>query len=247
MGLFSTIPAMAVAIALIGGLPLQSDEVIYRTPSGDLSVIDVDVAHSFDHVVSMIRAEIIADCAIEELYAAATEKKPNGADYVLDFKMLNDPKANHPIAKGAMRSYAAPLLPEEKKEISSVIETLGNSSLISIAKAKSSLERAGKEVEHVHPLQFLAYIFSTEKLKAAVHNMRSRSWVWGRFFKGLKTGLDEEASRQNVLPYIRDFSSRIGIDAKILFPLAEKKQWKDFVEALLSEVPRSGNSGRYDM
>lgn len=150
-------------------------------------------------------------------------------------------------AKAVVRNYNAPLLPEEQRGISHVIETLGSASLVALAKAKSSLERSGKQVEHVHTLRFLAYIFTTEKLKASFHNMRSRSWVWGKFFKGLKSGLQEEYDRNNLVPHLKDFSRCVGIDVKILSPLVEGSHWKEFVDALLAEIPRSENSARYDM
>jgi hypothetical protein len=151
------------------------------------------------------------------------------------------------FAKGLVRNYNATLQPHEKKEIGHIVETLGNSSLVSLAKAKSSLERSGKQVDHVHPLQFLSYIFTTEKLKASIHNMRNRSWVWGKFFKGLKSGLEDEYALGNLLPYVKDFSQRVGVDVRIIYPLVEGKHWKEFVDALLAGIPRSENSGRYDM
>lgn len=149
--------------------------------------------------------------------------------------------------KGMMRDYEAPIKPNEVKEISRIVETLGNASLVSLAKSQSALERSGKQVDHVHPLQFLMCIFTDEKLKASMHNIRNRSWVWGKFFKGLRSGLEEETNRGNLLPHIADFSRRVGIDPKIIYPLAEGRHWKEFIDALVAGIPRSGNSSRYDM
>jgi hypothetical protein len=150
-------------------------------------------------------------------------------------------------AKSAIRNYNAVLTPEEQKEISYVVETVGNSSLYSIAKAKSSVKRSGKLVEHVHPLQFLAYIFSHEKLKACFHNARGRSWVWGHFFKGLKNSFEEEAARNNILPHMKDFTQRVGVNMNTFYALAKNGRWKEFIDTLLEEIQGSGNSGRYDM
>ncbi|MBA3603979.1 MAG: hypothetical protein H0W50_10160 [Parachlamydiaceae bacterium] len=149
--------------------------------------------------------------------------------------------------KAAMRNYNVPLTTREKKEITYIIDTLGNSSLIAIARAKDSIEQAGNALEHVHPLLFLNHIFSSEKLKAAIHNMQGRSWVWSRFFKGIKGGLEEEANRNNLFPHLDDFCQRLKINPAIFFPLAEKGKWKEFVDALLKQIPRSETSGRYDM
>ncbi len=149
--------------------------------------------------------------------------------------------------KAAMRNYNTPLNTREKKEITYIVDILGNSSLIAIARAKSTIEEAGATVEHVHPLLFLSHIFSTEKLKAAVRNIQGRNWVWSRFFKGIKGGLEEEANRNNLFQYLDDFCNRLKINPSIFFPLAEKHQWKEFVDALIKQIPRSETSGRYDM
>ena len=159
----------------------------------------------------------------------------------------DEPVISYKAAAKPMRNYNIPLTSREKKEITYIIDTLGNSSLIAIARAKASIEQSGETVDHVHPLLFLHHIFSNEKLKAAVHNMQSRSWVWGRFFKGIKGGLDEELNRNNLFPHLDDFCKRLKINPAIFFPLAQKGQWKEFVEALIKQIPRSETSGRYDM
>lgn len=165
-----------------------------------------------------------------------------GATYLTTSREIGIyPKGNQ------IRNYNAVLTPEEQKDISYVIETVGNASLYSIAKAKSSIKRSGKQVEHVHPLKFLAYIFSNEKLKACLHNVRGRSWVWGQFFKGLKNSFEEEAARDNILPHIKDFTLRVGVDMNTFYPLVKNGRWKEFVDALITAIPGSQNSGRYDM
>lgn len=243
---FLVTKVLACSLAFFYGGSLAGEEIIFRTPSGDLSVLEIDSGRSFAEVMHQIKTEI----DIDALYAADYSKDSSQAsnEFLVDFMAVSHAETKHAAStKGGGRDYSASLQPHDKQQISYIVETLGNSSLVSIAKAKSSLERSGREVEHVHPLQFLNYVFSTEKLKAAVHNIRSRSWVWGKFFKGLRISLEEESNRQNLLPYLKDFCKCTGADLKKMYPLAEKKDWKQFVETLLSEIPRSGNSGRYDM
>src|SRR5262249_18389959 len=69
---------------------------------------------------------------------------------------------NTSYSKGMIRDYR-PLTPGEQKEITYIVDTLGNSSLIAIARARGAIEKSGSDVDHVHPLQFLAHIFSDEK------------------------------------------------------------------------------------
>lgn len=237
--------AISFGFLLFCSAAIFGDSIVYRTPTGELSIIEVDPDDSFKSVLHFIQTEMYA----QELYAShcPSEVSSHPRECLIDFMSESGIENQHIIAKASMRNYNAPLTANEKKEITHIIDTLGNSSLIAIARAKSSIEKSGKEVEHVHPLQFLLHIFSSERLKAAIHNMQNRSWVWGRFFKGIKGGLDEEANRNNLLSHLHDFSNRIQIDSKVLYSFAERRQWKEFVDVLLKQIPRSENSGRYDM
>src|ERR1051325_7044943 len=93
--------------------------------------------------------------------------------------------------KRKMRSYAKVLEEREKKEVEYVISTMGNASLLSIAKARAELKKSGAQIEQIHPLRFLEHIFKSEKLRVALENMSKRNWVWKEFFNGLKEGLEE--------------------------------------------------------
>ncbi|MBA3239030.1 MAG: hypothetical protein H0T62_11880 [Parachlamydiaceae bacterium] len=242
---FATISVLLFTAYVNCAPSIFCDDVVYRTPSGEIFVIDIEAESSFSEVISKINSDI-------EIQRSANWINPEETlvrnEYFLDF--MERPKAEGKKAispKGNMRNFSATLLESEKKKISQVVETLGNASLVTIAKEKSSLEKAGKAVDHVHPLKFLAFIFSTERLKAAIHNLNGRSWVWDKFFKGLKMGLEEEASHNNLLPHIKKFSSSLKIDSKALYLNAEQQRWKEFVNILFKEIPRSENSGRYDM
>ncbi len=224
---------------------VNGEPIVFRSPTGDLSIIDVREEDSFKNVVDLIKTEICT----QELYANCSleDTSYDHKECILDFMAAKRNEMDPVYSKGSMRNYNSPLTSEERKKIYYIVDTLGNSSLIAIAKAKFTIEISGKEVEHVHPLQFLLCIFSDEKLKAAVHNMQNRSWVWGRFSKGIKGGLEDEANRNNLLPYLENFSKVLRINSKIFLPLAEKHQWKEFIDALLKHVPRPDTSRRYDM
>lgn len=237
--------ATSFALLLSCSTSMFGESIVYRTHTGDISIIDVNLEDSFKSVLHLIETEMYA----QELYASCYpgEVTYNQRECLIDFMSEHDHASQYVSAKNTMRNYSSPLSANEKKEITYIVDTLGNSSLIAIATAKSSIEKSGKDVEHVHPLQFLLHIFSSEKLKAAIHNMQNRSWIWGRFFKGIKGGLEEEANRNNLLQHLQDFSNRVQINSKLLYPLAERHEWKEFVDVLLKQIPRSENSGRYDM
>lgn len=150
--------------------------------------------------------------------------------------------------KDVARDYNIPLTEANKRSIEYIIETLGNSSLISIAKQKSALHRAGSQITAIHPLRFLAFVFTEEKLKAAMHNMNGRAWVWKEFVDGLRGSMDEEAQRGNMtIEQVQDFAATVQLDPSLLYNLVVSGRWKDFILTLITEIPRHENANRYDM
>jgi len=146
------------------------------------------------------------------------------------------------------RKYVAHVSSKEKKDISFIVNTLGMGSLIEIAKQRSAIKDAGKRVDRVHPLNFLGTIFSDEQMKASMHAMQNRLWVWSEFLSGVKESSEVEANRNNIKPeYIDDFAARLGISSASVYPSIANRQWEQLVNILIDIVPRNTETDRYDM
>lgn len=146
------------------------------------------------------------------------------------------------------RNYNIPVNQNEKDDLAFITTTLARSSLPSLATSKSSLKKAGDRIDHLHPLRFLMTIFTDEELKANISAIRSRSWVWGKFYDGLEGSLKEESRKNNMNnEFVIDFANIIGINVSLIQNAIQEKHWKEFVNILIDAVPRSGNSTRYDM
>lgn len=216
-------------------------EIACRSLSGEVFVVDMPQEATFECVIHEITQKLY-----EEDEELALKRDLHSPEYLLDFMamVVDQPSV---VAKGSKRDYKKGLSPSDKKIIEHIVLTLGNSSLISLAKSKSELRKKGLEIDRIHPLRFLEHVFSDEKLKAAFSNMEKRKWVWSEFFDGMKTRLDEEANNKNVLEHLEAFTTNLNIDIKNLQSLAKEKRWKDFFNELFLQLPRSGNPGRYDM
>lgn len=146
------------------------------------------------------------------------------------------------------RNYNTPVLQNEKEDLAYITTTLARSSLPSLATSKSSLKKAGDRIDHLHPLRFLMTIFTDEELKANISAIRSRGWVWDKFYSGLEGSLKEEARKNNMNnEFVVDFANIIGINVSLIQPAIQEKRWKEFVNLLIDSVPRTGNPTRYDM
>lgn len=238
--IYNATPTISLAIlcAAFSFSSLEGISFIYRDPLGKLGTIEVPDHTPIDQTLSLIQNQIICENNDSVSYAHP--------ECFVDFMDAQHFEAVF-VAKGKIRNYTTPMTDYEKKKIRYVIETMGYSSLFAIAKASSELESAGKEVDHVHPLRFLAFIFSDEKLKAAIHNIKDSSWTWNKFSKGLREGLEEEFNQHNLLTHLDHFSTHLKINTKKIHALAEQKKWKEFIDLLFNDIPRSKDANRYNM
>lgn len=233
---------------LMQNVPLQSEEryqtaahIIVESPQGSFSFLEVDEQDSFFKVVELLKEELI------------NSQEGNAIDYIPDAKPLQLEFIDENVifvktaSKGTARNYYATISPQDFSDISFIIKTLANESLLKIKKQESSLKRAGERIDSIHPLLFLATIFSDEELKVAMHNLQGRSWVWKRFLGDLVSTLKEENNKSNIMPYTEDFSARIALDASLFKPLVKEGRWEKFVNLLIEKVPRNGDADRYKM
>lgn len=150
--------------------------------------------------------------------------------------------------KPAWRDFSIPVSKSEKKEIAYIVKTLANDNLISLGFSKSSLEKAGDRIEHIHPYRFLITVFTDEELKAGVHAIRHRGgWTWEGFIDGLTGSLKDEAAKGNLLKYTSEFAQKVNIDPSLIHPSLEKGKWVEFVNVLIDKIPREFDPNRYDM
>lgn len=228
------------------------EEVVFKSPGGDLVVLDVQPEDSFLDVVAHAEKEMTfldeGQIAFEDQNETDSLALLQPKEYMVDCLAFRGFFSRENAAKAVPRSYEAGFTQSEKDDITWIISTLGFASLTEIAKNKSKLEKTGDRVDRVHPFRFLQIIFTDEKLKAAAHNIQGRtSFIWDGFFGGIKRSLVDESKLNNVTPYINDFASVVGIDPTLIAPAINEKRWKDFVIILINKVPRQGDTGRYDM
>lgn len=208
----------------------EGNEVVVRSPEGDAFVIDVDAAESFVGVVQQLQS-----CF------------GSNQEYLLDFKSASRGKKQIKAITAPIRNYYAPVTAEEIKDLSYIINTVGMSSLVTIATSQSSIKKAGKRIDHLHPLNFLKYIFLDKRMVTSMRALQKRNWVSGEFYDGLRESMECELARDNVkAEHINDFAATLNIDPSRITPAIQKRQWKQLVNILINHSPRDPNEGRYD-
>jgi hypothetical protein len=191
---------------------------------------------------------------VQYLVASSNECSiPDSRDPIQKMTLDVTVDQNHILVRAAKkqsssRDYSVPVTADEKADLAYITSTLGRSSLAGIASSKSSLKKAGDRIDHLHPLRFLMTIFTDEELKADISAIRSRGWIWDKFFDGLEGSLKDESKRDNIRPeFIEDFANTVGINPGLIQPAIQEKRWKALVNILIDAIPRTGNPGRYNM
>lgn len=214
---------------MAASLTLQAVEVVVRCPQGKLQMVQIEDYESFHNVIS----------TLQDVHGQKGE-------YLLDF-MAKAPLDLH-AASAKSRHYLQAVTASERSDINFIINTLGMSSLAKVTKSKSSLKKAGDRVDHVHPMRFLLTIFSDEPMKASIHAMQGRSWIWSEFISNLKDTFEEEAVRGTLTTnYIADFSQKLGLDFDTVNTYVQQHSWTGLVDYMISSIPRNADHGRYNM
>ena len=129
--------------------------------------------------------------------------------------------------------YQLPLPEREQRLIYDVIKTMGDKNVIQLLFEKKSLERKGKRINHVHPMRFIGFILSNNKLKHSLREVKTSSFKWDHFIDGFAKRMKEEASRDNLNPYIPGFAQLLGANPEQVQYYINRKDWEGLVKSLL--------------
>lgn len=210
---------------------VQAQEIMVVSDAGDSIALEVNSHLPLQHILDEA-STLLADA---------------GDNY--NVYITNVSRQSYVQSASVRRDYNTPANAAQIKDITYIATTLGSAPLKSLYKNEGNLKKAGDRIDSVHPLRFLEVLFSSEELKAAAHAVRQRTFfVWGNFFDGLKESLDEEYTHGNLTDaQIMDFSSRVGVNPNAIMGPIHSRNWQQFYDTLLREIPRKGDPGKYNM
>jgi len=126
--------------------------------------------------------------------------------------------------------------PSEVTDVNYIVTTLSEKSMLGLLGAKSGLNERGDRLRHLHPLEFLAVIFTDPTRAKNIKIVRGRGMVWKDFISSLRDSLDKEAALNNFQEdVIVDFAKRVNIDPAAIKPSIKNKNWDSLVDILISE------------
>ncbi len=217
---------------------INASQIIVYHENGASTVLEV---HPDDTFLNIMRE---AECIAKNDFSS------DKTDFLIDYRTEKNPSLPNPqFTSVTPRNYHISVTKKEKDDISYIVTTLGRSSLKKIWDAESSLKKAGDRVDRVHPLRFIATIFSQEETKVGLLQIKERGGVVAKkFFGGLYDGLTVESNLNNLkTEYIEDFARSLKINPAALLKSIEAKDWKELINILVELLPRNGKQNRYDM
>jgi hypothetical protein len=131
--------------------------------------------------------------------------------------------------------YELPLSEHEKKLINELIRNMSERSIWGLLFKKREMERLGKRVNHVHPMRFISFILADPRLKHYLKDVSTSSFKWDHFIDGLSKRLKEEASHDNLTPYIAGMAHQLKFDPKRLAAFIHDKDYEGMVKAILNQ------------
>ena len=240
--------ALLASLLLGGSYPQNglSKTLTLINSMGESTSLDVSETEQFSAVLDRIQSFYDENLALEASQTSTNEGSSIGNPN-FDFEM-SAAGITLRAKQTVRRDYETAVTEPEKKDLTYIVTSLANDSLISLGTSKSSLKKAGDRIDHIHPFRFLMTVFTDEKLKAGAHAIRDRGgWVWEGFIDGLTGSLKEEAARLNLLQFAPDFAQKVKIDLALILPSLEQGKMTEFVNVLIDKIPREINPNRYDM
>ena len=217
----------------------QAKEVLVRMISQDLFIAENFDYEGFQSIKYQMFKKLTGDCeTIPTVFYQLFEKiswKDIQKECAIYKEKIHKQVENFFTSATHDSFYQLPLLEEDKKNIRIIIKTMAEKGLVKLLFERRYLEKKGDQVNYIHPLRFIGYIFSDEKLKNCMRQIKTSRFKWNEFINGFSRRMNEEHAIDNLRYYIPEFIEQVHpknperIEAFII-----RKAWEDLVTDLLN-------------
>jgi hypothetical protein len=169
---------------------------------------------------------------------------PKAHHYILNKKFLKKDLFGSivkiPPAPQAEVAYKDLVFTEEDRlNIHELITTMSQNNKFQLLFKQSHLKTLGAQINHVHPLKFLAAIFTQAELKSLMGNIQDDHFKWNGLMDGLGPSLTREAIKGKLEFYLHDFAHEIELPPEDILPYFQSRDWENFVRFLIQSSTSS--------
>lgn len=140
------------------------------------------------------------------------------------------PGATPPPPSGANVVAALALSNDEQQKICTLIQTLGGS-WWNLIRNKAEVQRIGREIDHVHPLKFLACIFGHPTLPKDMDAIKASALTWNPFIKGVTEKMQRDAT--TLAAHQLAFAQSLNVNPADIQPYFNSCDWEGLVKFLI--------------
>lgn len=116
-------------------------------------------------------------------------------------------------------------------KIATIISTIANCNYFTLMMKAMTLYKLGNELEPVHPLKFIACIFSNTTLKEGMKKIKTDSFKWNNFINPF---IDKMNKQENLEAYIEGFAEEISTSQENITPFFVSRKWDELVLFLIN-------------
>jgi hypothetical protein len=121
----------------------------------------------------------------------------------------------------------------DKAMITEIITALGENGKLSLLMKRDHLKELGARISHIHPLKFLAVIFSHPQLKSYMLIVFDDYFKRTNFMDDLGPALSREAEKGKLDLYWKDFAHEVRIPPANIRPFFDNRDWENLVRYLM--------------
>ena len=122
---------------------------------------------------------------------------------------------------------------QDKANIHELIISLAENSKFSLLMKQNQMKNLGAQINHVHPLKFLAVAMSTMELKSCFMIIFDDYFKKSGFMDGLGPALTREAEKGNLEKHLSSFAAEIGVKPEDIHPYLVARDWDGLVHFLM--------------
>jgi len=136
--------------------------------------------------------------------------------------------------EGTHHFYTLRLTSDDMHNISKLIKNMADKNLWELLKISKDMKKLGKKIDHVHPMRFLGYIFSTHELKKRMPKIKENHFKWNKFTEGLFERLSKEAHQHNLDRFIPGFAQVTKSSESVIQDCVKRHDWASMLDYLMS-------------
>lgn len=122
----------------------------------------------------------------------------------------------------------------DKANIAYIITTIGENGKLSLLFKSREIKQVGAEINHVHPLKFIATVVTYPNLKEFMREIYEDHFKWNGVMDGLGPSLTNHANQGKLDLYLKDFAKEVNVSPESIRGYFQSKDWEGLVYFLIN-------------